>query len=344
MNRAASFALLPLSAIYGAAVRARNALYRRDVFHSHKVGAPVISVGNLTTGGTGKTPLVEWIASELHTLGRRGCVLTRGYGRATSGRVIVSDGNEILADVSRAGDEAFLLAEQLKGRSAVICDADRAAAATWALENLGTDVFILDDAFQHQQIGRNLSVVTIDATNPWGNGFVLPAGILREPRGSLARADCVVITRSDQCDPIVDLQEEVRAIRNDLPVFLSRMKQTELRVLNETNSAINLNLPSPVAAFCGIANPESFFALLRCQDYDLVHRQTFRDHYNYKQADIDQIVRDARARGAQAIITTSKDAVKVRSLVFGLSCWVAEIAIEIDRHDEFRQLILSAIK
>src|SRR5262249_28976657 len=132
MNRAATIVLAPLSGIYSTLVETGNLLYRRGIFQTHKVNAPVISVGNLTTGGTGKTPLVEFVADELARLKRRVCVLTRGYRRDSSGRVIVSDGNEILADVNDAGDEAFLLTERLIRKAAVICDADRVAAAQWA--------------------------------------------------------------------------------------------------------------------------------------------------------------------------------------------------------------------
>src|SRR4051812_29277298 len=177
MNRVAAITLAPLSGIYEALVRSGNALYRRDFFHAHKIDAVVISVGNLTTGGTGKTPLVEWIARALALKGRNVCVLTRGYRRESAGRLLVSNKSEILADASQAGDEALLLAENLKGNAAVLCNADRVSAARWAIENLASDTFVLDDGFQHQRIARDLNIVTIDATNPWGNGRLLPAGI-----------------------------------------------------------------------------------------------------------------------------------------------------------------------
>src|SRR2546428_11002759 len=168
MNPSMTAALTPLSGLYGVASRARRALYDKGLLRVHKVSAPVISVGNVTVGGTGKTPLVAWIAKVLARDGRRVCILTRGYGRLDShDRVIVSDGNEILASPERAGDEAYLLAEELKGCAAVISDADRVAAAHWAVENLRTDIFVLDDGFQNLRIARNLDIVTIDATNPW---------------------------------------------------------------------------------------------------------------------------------------------------------------------------------
>ena len=138
MNRAATVALAPISGIYGIFVKARNACYRHGIFRTQQVGVPVISVGNLTSGGTGKTPLVEWTARELASLGRKVSVLTRGYGRNNPDRqVIASNGKEILADVAETGDEAYMLAERLRGEAAVICDADRVSAARWAIKNLG---------------------------------------------------------------------------------------------------------------------------------------------------------------------------------------------------------------
>jgi len=179
MNRAATVALAPIGGIYGIFVKARNACYRRGILRTRQVGVPVVSIGNLTSGGTGKTPLVEWTARELASLGRKVCVLTRGYGRTDSGRqVVASNGQEILADVAQTGDEAFMLAEKLRGQAAVICNADRVSAAVWAIKNLESDVFVLDDAFQHQQIARDLNILAVDATNPWGIRRSLPAGTL----------------------------------------------------------------------------------------------------------------------------------------------------------------------
>jgi len=223
----------------------------------------------------------------------------------------------------------------------VICDANRVAAAGWAIENLKPDVFVLDDGFQHQRIARNLNILAIDATNPWGNGHLLPAGILREPRASLQRADCILITRSDQSDRVAELHSEIEAIRDDVPVFLSKMTLTNLRSLGHERNA---KPRSPLTAFCGIANPESFFTMLRDTGYDLADVRTFRDHHNYTQHEIDRLLANARRHGAQALVTTAKDAVKVRSMNFDLPCYVAEIEIEINPEDQFRQLIMNSIK
>jgi tetraacyldisaccharide 4'-kinase len=166
------------------------------LFRVSELASPVISVGNLTAGGTGKTPLVEFIAQALAHKGKKVCVLTRGYRRQKGRqRVLVSDGQRVLADAIEAGDEPRLLAESLLGTSAVISDADRFAAGQWAERNLGCEVFVLDDGFQHRRLVRNLDIVAIDATGPWGNGHFIPWGRLREPPRGLSRADCVVITR-----------------------------------------------------------------------------------------------------------------------------------------------------
>src|SRR6185436_9285381 len=201
--------------------RARATLYRRGVLRTHQINAPVISVGNLTTGGTGKTPLVQLIAKHLAQKGRRVCILTRGYGREdTSKRVVVSDGNNVLAEVAQSGDEPLMLAEKLKGKAAVICDVDRVSGAHWAKENLASDVFVLDDGFQNLRTARDLNIAVIDATNPWGNKRVLPAGILREPISSLRRADCVLVTRAH--GPELSLVSRIKR-STGAPVFLSQM-------------------------------------------------------------------------------------------------------------------------
>jgi tetraacyldisaccharide 4'-kinase len=343
MNRAAIVALSPLSGLYGVAMQARRALYQRGLFHVHKIGAPVISVGNITTGGTGKTPLVEWIARALARRQKRVCILTRGYGRHHPGnRVLVSNGSEIFSDARETGDEPLLLAEKLKGDAAVICDADRVAAARWATENLDTELFILDDGFQHLRVARDYNIAAIDATNPWGNRRLLPAGNLRESPDQLVRADCIVITRADDTAQTEVLKSEIDRLSKGRPVFLSRMKINGLR--NLTNSASANELKSgPVAAFCGVGNPESFFAQLRRDGYTLCHTRVFPDHHYYTQEEINTLVSQSIERGAHALLTTGKDEVKLRSLKCDMPCYVVDVAIEIEAGSKFLDLIDGAI-
>jgi len=347
MNRVASVVLSPLGGLYGVAMKARRSLYRRGLLRVRKLSVPVISVGNLTMGGTGKTPLVQWIADDLAAANRRVCILTRGYGRAhPHDRVIVSNGVEILSDAERAGDEALLLAESLKGRAALISDADRGSAALWAIENLGSEVFVLDDGFQNLGLARNLDIVTIDATNPWGNRQLLPAGILREPLRELARADCILLTRVHESRQIQGLEGEINALSKGRPVFHSRIEILGLRPFTSVSKRLSAAeiKSAPAAAFCGIGNPQSFFAQLRDDGYELGYSQLFGDHHVYTQADIDGIVRASIASGARALLTTAKDEVKLRSLRFDLPCYAVDVGIEIEGKDKFRSLIESSLQ
>jgi tetraacyldisaccharide 4'-kinase len=345
MNSAATLALAPLGLLYGVAMKARRALYHSGRLRVNELPAPVISVGNLTTGGTGKTPLVEWIARDLARTGRRVCILTRGYGRQSAGtRVVVSDGTEIISDAAEAGDEPLLLAESLKGLAAVISDADRVSAAHWAFENFQTDVFVLDDGFQHLRVARDLNILTIDATNPWGNRKLLPAGILREPPAELARADCIVITRADDPKAREELRREIAA-QSDGPIFCSRMRLKGLRPVRGEGQPPIVGKEireSSVAAFCGLGNPESFFSLLKRDGFRLAHTQVFRDHHTYTQSDINRVVQHSIAVGAQFLLTTAKDEVKLRSLDFALPCCAVDISIEIENAEKLQTLIAVA--
>ena len=350
-----SLILPPLSVLYSAITRTRLSLYRRGTFHSTKLDRPVISVGNITTGGTGKTPLVEWIARTVAATGKRVCILTRGYGRDNPARrVIVSDGNTVLATPSEAGDEPFLLATNLLGIAAVIADADRVAAGRHAITQFNPDCFVLDDGFQHLRLERDLNIVTIDATNPWGGGHLLPYGRLREPVSGLNRADCVVITRTDQSPDLPALTDKLRHLTN-AHIFHLRMRVTGIKQFNNAPDIISSpdltsspdtdpsleTLPSPVAAFCAIGNPHSFFNQLQ---HDLVVRKAFADHHRYTQHDINLLVEAARRAGARSLITTAKDAVKLHSLSIPLPCYTLEIEPQIENESALVQQILMRLR
>ena len=352
MMNASGLILAPLGALYSAAMRARLALYRQGALRVYKIDSPVISVGNITTGGTGKTPLVEWIARAVAKNGRRGCILTRGYGRAHPGkRVLVSDGEQILADEREGGDEPRLLAEMLQGVAAVISDADRLGAARWALENLGSNLFILDDGFQHLRLARDLDLVTIDATNPWGGGKLLPHGRLRERLKGLARADCIILTRVEQSQEIAGLRKEAERLSDGRPVLLSRTCTKATHALGEMIARSSVpdisshpSLPQPVAAFCAVGNPAAFFSHARKDGHVLSHTRAFPDHHIYRQTDIEAIVVEAKRAGAGALLTTAKDAVKLRSLRFDLPCYVLEIGLEFDNEETLVGMIRAAIE
>lgn len=349
-------ALAPLGALYGAVVRARLALYRTGILPTHKLDAPVLSVGNITTGGTGKTPLVDALARLVAGEGRRVCILTRGYGRADARRrVVVSDGVQLLASAREGGDEPRLLAEQLLGVAAVISDADRVAAARWAQANLHSDAFILDDGFQHLRLARDLDIVTIDATAPWGGGYLLPRGHLREPPEELRRADAVVITRAEAAVNLASLRQELAQLCGGrLVVSEARVRTVRVRRLDnaagESQSRTSTEgespelIAQPVAAVCAIGNPQAFFTHLRRNHYTLSYTRAFPDHHAYTQDEMNAVARAAGECGARALLTTAKDGVKLRGLHSALPVYVIDIKMEFDDESVWLGMVRAALQ
>ena len=343
MKHESPLILLPFSGLYNAVTRTRLAAYRRGWLNVAQLAAPVVSVGNLTTGGTGKTPLVDWVCRVVAKDLRKVCVLTRGYGRANpQSQVVVSDGNVLLADETASGDEAFLLAQTLIGIAAVISNPNREAAGKWAMENLGTDVFVLDDGFQHLRLARNLDLVTIDSTNPFSNGRLLPYGRLREPPTSLSRAGAIVLTRTDQVENWPQIKTEAERLAPGVPVFSSRMTTVSVRGLQGESQPVNELRSHPVGAFCGIGNPESFFNQLRSEGLTLGYTRAFIDHHRYRQGDVQKLVEQAKTNDCQALVTTAKDATKLSALRLDLPCYVLDINIVIDDEQELINLIQKA--
>jgi len=333
--------LPPLSQLYGAITRSRALLYERGTFRAKKLPKPVISVGNITAGGTGKTPLVEWVARTLTASGKKVCILTRGYMRDNpQNRVVVSDGNQVLSTPNEAGDEPYLLAKNLEGVAAVISDANRFSAGMGALQHLGSDCFVLDDGFQHLQLARDLNIITLDATNPWGGKRMLPIGTLREPLVGLKRADCIVITRCNQGVDVDGVQTEAASLSGDRPIFRSKMITLGIVPLNTSSSTLEIG--DPVVAFCGVGNPSSFITHLKESGYEPMAHRFFTDHHRYTQSDIDDLVLMATQIDAKYLITTAKDAVKLEHLDLQVPVLSLQIGIVIDNADELRRLLIGA--
>jgi tetraacyldisaccharide 4'-kinase len=347
---------MPFSWLYGAIANVRNKLYERGVFNSTSLGVPTISVGNITVGGTGKTPLVAYIADILSSKGERVCILTRGYGRPNpKERVLVSDAKSIFVSPKEAGDEPYELARKLIGKAFVIADADRVSAGMWARQKFGITAFVLDDGFQHQKVKRNLNIVTIDATEPFGNGKTLPFGILREPLSNLRRADLIVITRTNLAHDIKNLKSQISNLDCDCPVILASSKFREplnIKGLNKSGklsaslkkeTEIELDRNTKILAFCALGNPENFFAQLRIENYEIVSTKRFPDHHFYDQIEIDSLQKTASEFGANTLITTAKDAVKLKGLNFTIPCFVAENDLSFDHEEIIRKMIDAVI-
>ncbi len=359
---------MPLSRIYGKLTDLRNHLYDRGVLHAFSLGARTISVGNITAGGTGKTPMVAYIAVLLAARGEKVCILTRGYGRKDAGRrELVSDFEDVLADPASAGDEPIELANRLLGKAIVIADADRVSAAEWARRKFGVTAFILDDGFQHRRARRDVDIVCIDATDPFGGGRTLPGGRLREPLANLARADVVVITRADLAGDVTNLRSEISKLSAGATIFEARNEIVSVTDLEEFHA----KQPQPIrraedpwatplkaisasetgglnqirfAAFCGLGNPENFFKQVRNETegpgrFELSFTRAFPDHYVYSRSDIAALERTAKESGVTAFLTTAKDAVKLKRTDFSIPCYVVEIEVTLDEPEAFARLI-----
>lgn len=285
--------------IYRAVVGTRNRLFDRELMRIQHLPRPVISVGNLTTGGTGKTPVVQWIVRELQSLTHRPAVLLRGYKRTST---------------QSASDEEQMLRDSLG--IPVFADPKRFLAGQRALnKHPEIDVFVLDDGFQHRQLARDLDVVLIDATNPFGYEHVLPRGMLRESLAGLARVDVVILTRVDLAPPeqIKSIEDSVRRANPKVPVLRSIHRLSEVWGDGERGSLERLR-GKKVWAFCGIGNPEAFENGLRKAGVELAGMTRFADHHPYEPQDLESLEAAASEAGAEVLLTTEKDYVKLRDL------------------------------
>ncbi|MBI2524920.1 MAG: tetraacyldisaccharide 4'-kinase [Candidatus Rokubacteria bacterium] len=299
---------------YRCALAARERLYDLGVLRTGRLPCPVISIGNLTVGGSGKTPLVELAALTLAELGARPAVVSRGYRRDTRGVQVVADRAGIRLGPRAAGDEPVLLAERLPGMPVVVGE-NRYEAGRLALEALGASVIVLDDAFQNRTIAKDVEVVAVSARAPWGNGRLFPAGPLREPLGALRRAHLVVVTNGGR-----------RMTASGIPRMLERHGCTApvvgggYEVVGVRDTGGGERLPPHVVqgrrllGFAGLASPRSFRETLACLGVALAGFVEFQDHHWYAAEDLSALVRQADVAGAEGLITTEKDWVRLRGL------------------------------
>jgi tetraacyldisaccharide 4'-kinase len=328
-----------ISKAYGAIADLRNRLYDLGTLSSYDLGVRTISIGNITAGGTGKTPLVAYVAEKLAERGEKVCILTRGYRRKNEKqRVLVSDGERLLADPETGGDEPVELAEKLLGKAMVVAHADRVSAGKWAKEEFGITVFILDDGFQHRRVKRDLDIVCVNARDPFGGREMLPAGRLREPLHNLARADVVVVSNGDLVDNIAELRGDLSDMVPNSPVFLCEKHLRSFVPVNGSDGDIDPAVES-VFAFCGLADPDGFFGYLRRRGVSLAGEHAFDDHHVYGQGDADELERQAKSAGAVCMVTTAKDAVKIRELRFALPIFVAKIELSFDNAGPFDEML-----
>ena len=333
------------SAIWSAVARARRSTYANGLLRCKRLSTPVISVGNLSVGGTGKTPTVAWLVERLADRGRSSAVLTRGYGRSDKELRLVPAGGA--ANPRIAGDEPAMLA----GRFAVTAPAtiigvgaDRYAAGRLVEHRKKCDFLILDDGFQHVQLDRSLNIVLLDSSRPFGNGHTLPLGRLRESPASIKAADIVLITR---CEPDLEystLEGVVRRANPEAKVFQSRMVAKGLVDLSSGHAFKLRSLRGKrVAAFCGIGNPQSFLSEACHLGCELVLERVYPDHHRYTERDFGHLRRAAANKSAEAFVTTEKDAMKLGDpALLGLPGFALQIDLAVDRAEELLRCVLSA--
>lgn len=309
---------------YELLLKLRAHAYETGLLRSYRLGRPVISVGNLTVGGTGKTPAVAMLAKYFIARGKRVAVLSRGYGGTLTGETIVSDGETLFHTAVEAGDEPYLLAASIPGIMVVV-GANRVRAGNLAMERLSPDIFILDDGFQHLRLKRTLDILLLDSSRPFGNGRTLPAGLLRESRSAAERADLVIYTRCHDDEAIYHFPEKPTCRAFHHLSGVTGLRGGEMRTFDSLKGLKGL-------AFAGIADPALFFRDLEEEGLSLSATLPFPDHCRYGDGDVRVILHTAETCGADYLITTEKDGVKLGPFrdVLGnayaavLEMWVAD--------------------
>jgi tetraacyldisaccharide 4'-kinase len=328
-----------LAALYGWGARSRRKLYARGIFPVRRLPAPVVSVGNLTVGGTGKTPVTACLARRLQETGRRVAILSRGYGGQRRGLTRLSDGQRLLARPPAVGEEAYWLARTLPG-AAVYTGAARLEAGMAAWREFQPDLFLLDDGFQHFQLHRDLDIVLLDAASPFGNGRLLPRGPLREPVAALAAAQVLILTRfqAGAHDRVLaNLQaafpEKTILTAAIAPVTARRYPEGEPRPPEALKGRA-------LSAFAGLARPQVFAHTLAELEVRLTGFRAFPDHQAFSKRDLQELVREAGAQQAEALITTAKDWARLgEEWQADLPLWVLEVEARIPQIHRILELL-----
>lgn len=320
--------LVPLSWLYGSIVVVRNWFYDRGYCRSVHVGVPVISVGNITAGGTGKTPLVAMIASRLCAEGKRVAIVSRGYRRISSGPLIVSDGRRILADAATGGDEPVELAGKIP--SAVIAvDARRVRISKMIVDRWKPDVILMDDGFQHRALHRDCDCVLVDVRRLPETMHMIPAGMRREPLRALQRADIIILTKWEEGIDHDKIRTSLRRY-TDAPVIVSRYIPVAVHdVIANTTTDVRRISGKRCVAFCGIGSPGAFRNTLDALNISMVSMLRFKDHHSYTERNIDSIIELARFHRAEMVLTTEKDVVRLpASIVQRIGAEIPLMAVE----------------
>lgn len=346
------------SSVYALGVNVKLSMYRLGILEQHKLPCYVISLGNITVGGTGKTPTAQRLATLIRDMGYRVVILNRGYRAAWQEDVgLVSDGQKIYMTAAEAGDEAYLLAKSLPGVPVVI-GKERAVSGEYAVKQLNAQVIILDDAYQHWQLARDLDIVLIDSLNRFGNNFLLPRGTLREPLTNLNRAHAFLLTKVDQTtdnardsirDTLVQYNEKALIVESiHRPRWFIEI-ESWYKGVRDCGIALENVRGQSVVAISAIGNPSSFEQTIADIEVNVIDSLRFPDHHHYTMSEMQWAMERAVKKGANALVTTEKDAVKIPAEFIHshrpLPVYVLGIEVRfLDGYEEFMQLIEETLK
>lgn len=338
---------LPLSYLYAGIVKSREIAYRRGILQTKRLDTPVTAVGNITAGGAGKTPLAMWIAEFYARSGKHPVIISRGYkGIRDSDPMIVTDGEKIRATPREAGDEPYQMARLLKSIP-VIVGADRYEAGLLAEKTFHPGVIILDDAYQHIQLHRQLNILVIDGEKSGLDAGILPAGPLREPLSGIKRAGAIVVTHNDRIENRTALTENLKKYNENAPLFFCRHRPDRLMNLKTClPEKLAVLQGMRTAAFAGIGRPESFKKTMEQVGANILYFKAFPDHYRYDRKDVERLLEESKNAGADRVITTAKDAVRLldfKELTDDISMLTVKLEFT-DKKDQFVRLIEKTVE
>ena len=344
------FVLNLFSILFAQIIKIRYFLYDKRLLKNNPLGCLVIVVGNITVGGTGKTPVVEKLAKTLQHNGRKVGIISRGYKSKkesltkkmlrfiTNGEVappkVVSDGKNVLLGSKLAGDEPYMLAKNLPG-VVVVCDKNRVKAGYFAIKDFGCDTLVLDDGFQYLKLKGSLNICLVDSTNPFGNEHLLPRGILREPLHRLSKADYILITKTKNIQQCEELHRTIRK-HNTLAkmTYCTHTPRFLVDIKSQGEKNLNFIKGKKVAIFSGIAYPESFEGTIKEQGADIIYTKRFLDHHRFSKGEIKTVFMEAFASGAEMILTTEKDAVRLPKIFPKIPLYYLRLEIDLLSNEE----------
>lgn len=335
-------ALRVCSIFYSLIINIRYLFYKFNILKSTKLDAYIISIGNLTTGGTGKTPITCEIANYINKyLNTTSAIISRGYGGKLSNKTIniISNGKNILFNAEKAGDEPFWMAVNTKD-TPILTGKNRIKSGQYAIDNFKSNILLLDDGFQHLKLKRDMDIVLIDCMKVFGNGFLLPAGPLREPENQIKRADKIIIVNKKPFDK----ESEAQCEKIYQKIYQNYSKKSVFCKI-KPDKIYNLKTNIPVIsqkslAFAGIGQPEFFFNYLKNAGIELVSEIVFEDHYLYTKLDLENLIEKAQKMGADSIITTEKDAVKLMDFLSELNSEIKICALKLNVEMDLKELLI----